>query len=65
MIVDNSPQAFAFQLENGIPIESWFDDDDDEELIKMIPLLERLREEKDVRPVISETFQLQKLVDSR
>ena len=54
IIVDNSPLAFAFDIENGLPIISWFDDPVDKELINIQPLLEFLSNTKDVRKYIKQ-----------
>jgi len=56
MIVDNSPHSFAFNPENAIPCESWFNDKNDYELLEMIPKLEQLAESsvKDVKVKLKE-----------
>ena len=49
IIVDNSPLAYAFNEENGLPIKTWYDDYSDNELQKILPLVIFLSNVNDVR----------------
>ena len=62
VLVDNSPHAFGYQVDNGIPIESWFDDPTDKELLKLEMFLRTLHGVDDVREVVRKTFQTHRLV---
>ncbi|KAJ6754178.1 SCP1-LIKE SMALL PHOSPHATASE 4-RELATED [Salix purpurea] len=55
-IIDNSPQVFRLQVNNGIPIKSWFTDPSDCALISLLPFLETLGDADDVRPIIAKRF---------
>ncbi|PIN04824.1 TFIIF-interacting CTD phosphatase, including NLI-interacting factor [Handroanthus impetiginosus] len=56
VIIDNTPQVFRLQVNNGIPIKSWFDDPSDCALISLLPFLETLVDADDVRPIIARKF---------
>ncbi|KAK9074390.1 hypothetical protein SSX86_006988 [Deinandra increscens subsp. villosa] len=56
VIIDNCPQVFRLQVNNGIPIKSWFDDPSDRALISLLPFLETLVDVQDVRPIIAKRF---------
>lgn len=52
MIVDNYPESYSNNPDNGLPIPSWYGDMTDNELINMLTVLERLNQVNDVRPYI-------------
>jgi Dullard-like phosphatase family protein len=58
VIVDNSAYCFAYQLENGIPIISWFDDGNDRELYKLVEYIRILAQATDIAAVNRHTFKL-------
>eukprot|EP01112_Ceratiomyxa_fruticulosa_P008475 TRINITY_DN2197_c0_g2_i1.p1 TRINITY_DN2197_c0_g2~~TRINITY_DN2197_c0_g2_i1.p1 ORF type:complete len:268 (-),score=34.30 TRINITY_DN2197_c0_g2_i1:499-1302(-) len=52
IIVDNSPASYMFHPENAVPIESWFDDETDTELLDLIPFLEDMAKVDNVCAVL-------------
>uniref|UniRef100_A0AAY4ATP1 protein-serine/threonine phosphatase n=1 Tax=Denticeps clupeoides TaxID=299321 RepID=A0AAY4ATP1_9TELE len=52
IIVDNSPASYIFHPENAVPVQSWFDDMTDTELLDLIPLFEGLSQEEDIYSVL-------------
>lgn len=63
MIVDNSPHAFGYQLDNGIPIVSWYDNPHDIELKQLVRVLDHLHPVEDVRPLLRELYGVRNLVE--
>jgi len=53
IIIDNSPVSYELNPENAIPIDNWMGTNfNDECLLDIIPLLESLRDLKDVRSIL-------------
>mmetsp|Transcript_10749 Transcript_10749/g.40219 ORF Transcript_10749/g.40219 Transcript_10749/m.40219 type:complete len:314 (-) Transcript_10749:1121-2062(-) len=63
-IIDNSPQAYAYQLHNGIPIHSWYEDENDDELLRLLPFLKILSQSDDVRPLIRQKFKFYEIINA-
>ena len=64
IIVDNAITSFAYQVPNGIPIISWYEDTKDRELLDLLPFLEKLADVDDVRPHLEKAFSIQDQIDS-
>ena len=52
IIIDNNPTSYLYNVDNGLPILSWYGDKQDIELLKFIPLLKYLAKVDDVTDVI-------------
>lgn len=52
VIIDNSPIAYLFQQRNAIPILSWFSDERDEELMKLLPVLAEIAKADSVYDIL-------------
>src|SRR5690606_33287012 len=47
LIIDNSPHSYAFNPENAIPVETWFSDPNDTELLDLLQPLQVLANSAD------------------
>ena len=62
VLVDNSVYSFSYQIDNGIPIISYYDDPEDEELLHLMYYVKCLSSDcEDVRVNNRKAFQLYKI----
>ena len=54
IIIDNLPENFQYQPDNGIYIKSWFNDQNDTALLELMPILKGIANKKydDVRQAL-------------
>ena len=52
-MIDNASHSYGFQLDNGYPVLSWYDDPEDRELVYVSQFLNDLAPQPDVRPMLS------------
>jgi len=52
IIIDNSPASYIFHPDNAVPVASWFDDMNDQELLDLIPFLESLSKVDNIYSVL-------------
>mmetsp|Transcript_186 Transcript_186/g.477 ORF Transcript_186/g.477 Transcript_186/m.477 type:complete len:321 (-) Transcript_186:248-1210(-) len=55
LIIDNSPLAYSFHVDNAIPIKSWYDDPTDRELWHLMPILSGLAQVESIPAVLRST----------
>lgn len=58
VIIDNSPIAYCLNPNNGLPIKSFYDDINDDELLHMIPILEHISTFDNVQKYIKEQINI-------
>lgn len=63
-LVDNAVYSFSYQLDNGIPIIPFRDNEEDDQLWKLIKFLPTLAGEKDSCAKLRQNFQMSKLMNS-
>ena len=65
ILVDNSILSFAFDLANGVPINSFMgDEEDDKDLLYLVSFLEEAFYQSDVRVACEQSFKLQYLLST-
>jgi len=65
VLVDNNPLSFLTHPNNGILVDSFYNDANDTSLDKVWNLLQELDDEQDVRPKLQQAFGLEQLLQQR